>query len=105
MLVSVIIALAIALYFAPGLVAVLCGHPKAVGIIILNLVLGWTLIGWVMSFIWACRQPEADSADAAVAKRLLVVEIEDLVRMKQRGQLTEKEYAKRRKMLLERYGG
>lgn len=104
MLVSVIIALAIALYLAPGLVAVLCGHPQKGRIVILTALSGWTLIGWIACLVWACREPR-EASDTAVAKRLLVVEVEDLIRMKRRGQLTSAEYAKRRKMLLERYGG
>jgi hypothetical protein len=41
-----------ALYFLPSII----GKDKrdALGIFLLNLFLGWTLIGWVVAFLWAC---------------------------------------------------
>lgn len=41
-----------ALYFLPSII----GRDKRdfTGIFLVNLLLGWTLIGWVVAFIWAC---------------------------------------------------
>ena len=40
------------LYFLPSII----GHKKRdfTGIFILNLLLGWTVIGWVAAMVWAC---------------------------------------------------
>ena len=40
------------LYFLPAII----GHNKrdATGIFILNLVAGWTGIGWIVALLWAC---------------------------------------------------
>lgn len=40
------------LYFLPAII----GRNKtdATGIFLVNLLLGWTLIGWVAAFLWAC---------------------------------------------------
>jgi Superinfection immunity protein len=40
------------LYFLPAII----GHNKrdAAGIFILNLVAGWTGIGWIVALLWAC---------------------------------------------------
>lgn len=40
------------LYFLPAIV----GRNKAdfAGILLLNLLLGWTVIGWIAALIWAC---------------------------------------------------
>ena len=40
------------LYFLPAII----GHNKrdASGIFILNLVAGWTVIGWFVALLWAC---------------------------------------------------
>jgi hypothetical protein len=40
------------LYFLPSII----GHDKRsfVGIFLLNLLLGWTVIGWIFALIWAC---------------------------------------------------
>jgi hypothetical protein len=42
----------ILLYFLPTII----GRDKrdAAGIILLNLFLGWTVIGWVIALVWAC---------------------------------------------------
>ena len=48
----------ILLYFLPAII----GRDKrdAAGIFLLNLFLGWTVIGWVIALIWACStQPYA----------------------------------------------
>lgn len=41
------------LYITPGIVALLRSHHNVVAIIALNLLLGWTLIGWVVAFVWS----------------------------------------------------
>jgi len=40
-----------AIYFAPSLVAV--DKKKVAAIFALNLLLGWTFIGWVLALCWA----------------------------------------------------
>jgi hypothetical protein len=42
----------ILLYFLPSII----GKDKkdALGIFLLNLLLGWTLVGWVLALLWAC---------------------------------------------------
>ncbi len=48
------VALAIAAYVFPSMVA--CGkrHPDAGPIAIVNILLGWTFVGWVVALAWAC---------------------------------------------------
>ena len=48
--------LAIAIYFAPGIIAKIRGHHNYNAILALNLFLGWTLLGWVIAFVWAYTQ-------------------------------------------------
>jgi hypothetical protein len=48
----VILGLAIVLYFLPTIVGL--RKQNAGGIFLLNLVLGWTLAGWIGALIWAC---------------------------------------------------
>lgn len=54
----------IVLYFAPAIVAGSRGHANSMSISILNLFLGWTLIGWVAALVWAYSE-SADKATAA----------------------------------------
>lgn len=56
------IAIAFLIYFAPAVTACLREHHNALAVFILNLFLGWTLLGWVLALVWACtavRKPVA----------------------------------------------
>ena len=54
-----------AIYFLPALVAVARNVQvnRAFGVLILNLFLGWTLIGWVAALVWAVVEPAAQSKE------------------------------------------
>lgn len=41
-------------YFLPAIVACNRGHHNRLAITVLNLVLGWTLLGWLIALVWAC---------------------------------------------------
>lgn len=49
-LILVIMAL---IYFAPAIIAGGSRHPQTTAIFVLNLLFGWTLIGWGIALIWA----------------------------------------------------
>jgi RsiW-degrading membrane proteinase PrsW (M82 family) len=49
----VIIALMIAAYFIPSFVASGRGHQNTAAIVVMNIFLGWTFLGWVVALIWA----------------------------------------------------
>jgi T4 superinfection immunity protein len=42
------------LYFLPIVVAAIRKHNSLLSIIVTNLWLGWTVIGWIIALIWAC---------------------------------------------------
>lgn len=48
-----VLAVGIFIYFVPSFVATSRSHPQENAIIVLNLLLGWTLIGWVVSLTWS----------------------------------------------------
>lgn len=43
------------LYFIPSLIAGKRSHPDSSAILIVNLLLGWSLIGWVVAIAWALK--------------------------------------------------
>jgi hypothetical protein len=45
-------------YFLPAIVAYHRKHPKAGSILLLDFLLGWTLIGWCVALVWALRDPQ-----------------------------------------------
>jgi hypothetical protein len=41
------------LYFIPAIIAFFRAHPNRGPIMIIDLLLGWTIIGWVVSLAWS----------------------------------------------------
>jgi Superinfection immunity protein len=42
-------------YFLPAIIAILRGMHAAGRVALVNLFLGWTVIGWLAAFVWSCR--------------------------------------------------
>ena len=49
----VLILIFLTFYFLPFLIALMRVRPNTGAILILNLFLGWTLVGWVVALVWA----------------------------------------------------
>ncbi len=47
------VVVAALLYFLPALIALLRGHHNGFAIFLTNVLLGWTLIGWIIALIWS----------------------------------------------------
>ena len=43
----------LAVYFLPTIIALARSHHNAVAILLLNLFLGWTGIGWILALVWS----------------------------------------------------
>ena len=52
-LIAVALISAIFFYFLPGIIASNRNHRNKSAIIVLDLFLGWTFIGWVVALVWA----------------------------------------------------
>ncbi len=46
------------IYFIPSIVAVSNKKKNTTAIVILNLFLGWTFVGWVIALVWATIKDE-----------------------------------------------
>ena len=42
------------LYFTPSIIAFYRAKPSRFSIACINLLTGWTTIGWLAAFVWAC---------------------------------------------------
>lgn len=58
--------LAPAPYLLPTFEAWKKGHPNLTAIALVNIFLGWSLIGWVGAVVWAFKRPEVVPVVAAV---------------------------------------
>jgi hypothetical protein len=41
------------IYFIPTIIAIMRHHRNLLAIILINIFLGWTFVGWIVSLIWA----------------------------------------------------
>jgi len=49
----IMLMLVVIIYMLPTLIAFGREHPRRVEIFVLNILIGWTLIGWFLVFLWA----------------------------------------------------
>lgn len=47
----------VVVYLVPFCIAASRGHHSAVAILLLNALLGWTIVGWLVAFAWAAFGP------------------------------------------------
>ena len=52
-------------YFLPTQLALRRHVPDTGSIMALNILAGWTLIGWVIAMVWACRDVPLTAAEAS----------------------------------------
>jgi hypothetical protein len=55
LIILTLILLALISYFLPTIVASLRRHADKCAIFVINLFLGWSLIGWVVALAWASK--------------------------------------------------
>lgn len=48
-----LVVLILAGYFLPSFIAMLRNHKNKLAILLLNILLGWTVFGWVGSLVWS----------------------------------------------------
>ncbi len=105
--VAFVFLLAMGLYMLPTIIALSTGHPLFLGIAFLNVLLGWTVIGWVAVFIWACIKPSPRVTvmqpfqPPVPARPRIEDELEALQRLRERKLLTEEEFTQKRHRLLD----
>ena len=54
-------AFGLATYFFPSIIAWFRGHHNTLAIFLLNLLLGWTFLGWVFALVWAAAAVQREA--------------------------------------------
>lgn len=49
-------SIALLLYLLPTIVAVCRAHQNLLAISVLNILTGWSFVGWVVAMVWACTE-------------------------------------------------
>jgi uncharacterized membrane protein len=93
------IFLIILIYFIPTISAYSRKKTNASSILILNLFLGWTIIGWIVSLVWAVSKDNKIIVQE-VEKKSTAQELEKLSELKEKGIITEEEFKNQKSKLL-----
>jgi hypothetical protein len=88
---------AFAIYFLPSIIG--WNKRNSTAIVVLNLLLGWTIIGWIVALVWACTndapvpyQSIIMNADKVANKPSIIDELQKLDLLKTSGAITDSEY-------------
>ncbi|RYG96441.1 MAG: superinfection immunity protein [Alphaproteobacteria bacterium] len=112
-LLAVVCAIALGLYLLPSIIAIFSAHPTAVGIIVLNVLLGWTVVGWVAAFVWSCIKSKPPMQVIQVAPHgpppplsykptpRFEDELDHLQRLRERKLLSDEEFEQKRNKILD----
>ncbi|MBV8890162.1 MAG: superinfection immunity protein [Alphaproteobacteria bacterium] len=49
----IVLIVIVVIYMLPALIAFARDHPRRAAITLLDILFGWTLIGWLLLFLWA----------------------------------------------------
>jgi RsiW-degrading membrane proteinase PrsW (M82 family) len=49
----ILAALMLGAYFLPAIIAINRNHQNRVAILVLNIFLGWTFLGWIVALVWS----------------------------------------------------
>ena len=101
-----VVILSSAVYFLPFGIAIIRERSNKLAIFLLNLFLGWTLIGWVVALVWAATSDAATStstptpAPAGNPSSSLSDEIVKLGELRDSGVLTGEEFEEAKRKLI-----
>lgn len=93
------VILFIIIYFLPWIAASKKQHKNKEAIALVNLFLGWTLLGWFIALVWAAT----DGSKSVVVKKTDESSIDKLSKLsdlKEKGVLTDEEFYEQKKKIL-----
>ena len=58
---AIVVVIAVVVNFIPSFIAFSRDHPQRILILFINLIMGWTIIGWAALLYWATRESKGSS--------------------------------------------
>jgi len=89
-------------YFMPALNARSRKHPSYAAIFFVNLLLGWTLLGWLIAIMWSASDfKPTGKAIPDAAQQTKYSALESLASLNERGFITDEEFELEKRKLLD----
>lgn len=98
---NVVAVIFLVVYYLPIIIAIKRRHQNIIGLGILNFFFGWTVIGWFVALIWSVSHNESPTKEEGNQNTSVGEELERLVRLREEGHLTEEEFKKEKRRLLQ----
>jgi hypothetical protein len=95
-------AVALVIYFFPAILAHIQDTHNKDGITFLNLILGWTVVGWIICLFMACGCARTPEQHKSLPTRDCAEQLRDLAAMLEKGVLTPKEFQKEKFKIIAR---
>jgi hypothetical protein len=87
-------------YFIPSIMALSNKKKNKSSIIVVNIFLGWTFIGWVVALSWAISKDNDAQIVTHKHDHDIADKLEKLASLKEKGVITEEEFAEQKKKIL-----
>ena len=94
----IVFLFAFALYMLPSIIA-LAKRNHRTKVILFNIFLGWTVIMWIISLVWACKRDEETPAILATGLSP-ADELKKYKELLDSGAITEEEFEEKKNQLL-----
>jgi len=97
------IVVGLIVYFLPSIIAALRKKRNLAAIIILNILTGWTFIGWIAALVWSITNDSNQNLSVNVntnSARSDIEELEQLARLKSKKIITEEEFEEKKREIL-----
>ncbi|MDJ1468877.1 superinfection immunity protein [Cytophagaceae bacterium DM2B3-1] len=96
--ISYIFIIYLFIYFIPSTIGY--KKPNAKWIIGINLLLGWTVIGWIIAMIWAVRKESKPDRSIEVNQKRINNALQVLEDSHKRGEFSDAEYQIKRREII-----
>lgn len=97
------IIIGLLVYFLPAIIAAIKKKRNLAAIIILNILTGWTFIGWIIALIWSITSDNNQNLSVNVNSapmRSDIEELEKLAELKKKKVITQEEFQEKKKAIL-----
>lgn len=104
-LTMIAIPLVICFYLLPTIIAIKRNHLQKVPIILINILLGFTAIGWIVALIWACMESKPTNVHIhnEISNNDMSEKLRSLDELRKSGLITDEEYERKKSELLRNY--
>ena len=96
----VMIGIAVAVYFIPLLIASKREHPSGNAIAALNLLAGWTFLGWLIALVWSLSAFTPVKEPSKLQKERSANDLFRLAELREKGLLTQEEFEREKAKLI-----